>query len=181
MKSLYEYLLEEVDKEKSESNSENQKPKKKKKKNSSGPPDKEFEDISNAGSLSKAALEFIGGKLKDQKAAAETDTGKQAIRKGLGAGDGPGTKDPFEILTWLFSKENKLNQVFTDNTEEEKNKYVVLNLKGGWQKLAQREESSKKLLKFWISSSLTAFGVKNAWDLGYAINGNKNQMMIYKK
>ena len=173
MRTLQDFLLAEAkDGEK----------KKKKKQSKSGPPVEMFQDISNVGSISKQAQEFIGGKIKASRGAAETDEGRKQIRDNLGAGDGPATDDPTLLLKWLMSKGTKLNDVFGDKTSV-KSDYVVLKLKGGWENLAGqgKDSSSKKLLKFWISSSLVAYGIKDAWSLGYAMNDADNMMMVYKK
>lgn len=175
MRTLRDFLLAEA-KEEEQSKKEN------KKKPSSGPPHDMFKDISNVGSISNAAKEFIGGKIKDSKAAASTDKGKQKIRDNLGAGDGPATDDPYKILEWLMKKGTKLNDVFGERTQI-KSKFIVLPVKGGWENLAGqgKDKSSKKLLKFWISSALVAYGIPKAWDLGYAMNDADNLMMVYKK
>ena len=174
MKTLRDFLLAEA--------KEEDKDKKKSKKPSSGPPHSMFKDISNVGSITKQAEEFLGGKIKDSKAAAASDAGRQQIRKNLGAGDGPEGDDPYKILEWLMKKGTKLNDVFGDKTQI-KDKFIVIPVKGGWENLAGqgKDKSSKKLLKFWVSSSLVAFGVTNAWDLGYAMNDTDNLMMVYKK
>lgn len=173
MKTLRDFLLAEAKEDED---------KKKNKKSSSGPPHSMFKDISNVGSITNAAKEFIGGKIKDSKAAASTDKGKQKIRDNLGAGDGPGGDDPYKILEWLMKKGTKLNDVFGDNPKI-KSSFIVLPVKGGWENLAGqgKDKSSKKLLKFWISSALVAYGVSKAWDLGYAMNDADNLMMVYKK
>ena len=175
MKTLRDFLLAEAKEDKD-------KDKEKSKKTKSGPPHNLFKDISNVGSISNAAKEFIGGKIKDSKAAASTDEGKKKIRDNLGAGDGPGGDDPYKILQWLMQKGTKLNDVFGEKTQT-KSKFIVLPVKGGWENLAGqgKDKSSKKLLKFWISSALVAYGVSNAWDLGYAMNDGDNMMMVYKK
>ena len=175
MRTLRDFLL-------AEAKEEEQTEKKPKKKPSSGPPHDMFKDISNVGSISNAAKEFIGGKIKDSKAAASTEAGKKQIRDNLGAGDGPGGDDPYKILEWLMKKGTKLNDVFGDKTQI-KSKFIVLPVKGGWENLAGqgKDKSSKKLLKFWISSALVAYGVSTAWDLGYAMNDADNLMMVYKK
>lgn len=175
MKTLRDFLLAEA--------KEEDKDKKKSKKPSSGPPHSMFKDISNVGSITKQAEEFLGGKIKDSKAAAASDAGRQQIRKNLvPKGDPPGGDDPYKILEWLMGKGTKLNDVFGEKTQI-KDKFIILKLKGGWENLAGqgKDKSSKKLLKFWVSSALVAYGVSKAWDLGYAMNDADNLMMVYKK
>ena len=64
--------------------------------------------------------------------------------------------------------------------KKEDGKYIIIPLKGEWKNIAGKgkESSSSKIIKFWISSTIVAFGGGD-WDVcEYAIDTSNNLLWI---
>ena len=167
MRTLRDFLLEEKNKDKSDN----------KKELPGG-----YEVISNQGSLTDEAKQAIGAKSfkKGMEALAAQDGGKK-VREKLKASSGVSGGTPLEILKSVMNAKNDLDEVFKQQVQ------VISDFPGGviveyivdLNTLAGSIPSSKRLLKFWLQSTLVAYNCPKAMNRTFAINKDKSLILIF--
>ena len=140
-----------------------------------------FAEIQNRGSLTKEAQEAIGAKsfAKGMEITAAKKAGE--VIKKLGKAPQGGT--PYEILKAIMKNENDLDLVFQPQVQKfsgaEGGVILTFNPKNDWSKLAGTSSSSKRLVKFWLQSTLYVFQCKNSSSRMYAIDEDKDRFLVY--
>ena len=88
----------------------------------------------------------------------------------------------YDVLKSIMANENDLDEVFKKKVgkiNSIKDSVVLQFLSNDWTSLAKTSSSSQRLVKFWISSALTAYGVDAAGKRTYAINEDSDQFLIF--
>jgi len=155
MKSLLEYLILEAEEEKTK----NTKPEEK------DAPDG-FDFIETRGRLSKQAKIAIGGTFKEGMKSAE-DSGKvrENIKEKLKA-KSVDAQSVRSIIKSIVTADNDLDDIFKKapvSLNFGDDGIIISFVDGNWKKLAGTVSSSKRLVKFWLQSSLLAYGSKK-WN-----------------
>jgi len=155
MKSLLEYLMLEGEEDKK------QDPKPKKKDTPDG-----FVVIDTRGRLSKQAKIAIGGTFKEgMKSAEDSATVRKNIKEKLKA-KSVDPKSVKSIINGIIVANNDLDELFKKKASSKSfgDDGIIISFKDeSWRKLAGTESSSKRLVKFWLQSSLLAYGSKK-WN-----------------
>ena len=143
-----------------------------------------FEKISNKGRLTKEASIAMGGSFKEgMKSAAESSAVRTKIKEELKAGT-PNSSSIRDIIKRVVIAKNELDKIFRTKTEKDFGEDgVIISFKSGdWTKLAGTKSSSSRLVKFWLQSSLVAYGYnsESALEVSFAINYSNNQILISK-
>ena len=145
-----------------------------------------FKKIDLRGALSDAAKEILDfSSYKKAKAAAEAQPEK--IIQGLGNIPVKEKEDPLKFLEEFFSKNcPKLNAFVNEPSKKQKlsvkmDNSVVLSLEGQWKDVGGKGKvkSSAKVIRFWLASLMTAYGIKA--KVGYAYSEGANILLVYKK
>ena len=164
MKSLRDYLLAEAKAE----DAQNKVPKHHKK-------------ITLQGGLTGAAKEIMGGSYKKGITAAASEDGRKQILEKLKGSGGSTIK---EIIGGVVNAPNDLDSVFvavdTARTESISGDLDGISLKLNpteWSKLAGTTSSSMRLLRFWLESTLIAYGYKQK-GVVFSINEADNIITI---
>ena len=164
MKSLYEYLLMEV---------------------KAADFGKGWKDVSLRGKLSKEAAGILQfSSYKKATAAAANSKQWPKVIEGLEVKGTPDQSGPMEFAKSFFQLESLLSEylVFDPKKDEADENKVQLSLKSEWRIVGGKEklESSVKVLRFWIESTMTVYGLDTS-SLGFAINKDGEKLMVYNK
>ena len=109
-----------------------------------------------------------------------SDDGKKKIIDQL---KGTGSDTIKSIITSVVKTKNDLDEVFIDihsKSEEiigDKDGVVIKLNASTWPTLAGREKSSKRLLKFWLYSTLLAYGYQKT-GVVFAISDKGDSMIV---
>jgi len=123
-----------------------------------------FKKIETRGGLTGVAKEAMGGSYKEGIEAAATKEGKDQIKEKL---KGSGSGSIKKILTSVVKTPNPLDDVFVGIYEKSDdligdNDGVIIKLSpSNWTSLAGTASSSQRLLKFWLQSTLVAYGLSS--------------------
>lgn len=172
MKSLRDFLLAEANNDDKKENS-----------STTGLPEG-FEKIKNQGRLTQEASIAMGGSFKEgMKSAAESSKVRTKIKEELKAGS-PNSSSIRDIIKKVVIAKNELDEIFKTKTEKDfgEDGVIISFRSSDWIKLAGTKSSSSRLVKFWLQSSLIAYGYnsKNALRVSFAINYSNNQILIAK-
>ena len=139
-----------------------------------------FSIIKSSGGLTGAAKEAMGGSFKAGLEAASSSKGKQKIIDQL---KGTGSDTIKSIITSVVKTKNDLDEVFIEissKSEEiigDKDGVVIKLNASEWPTLAGREKSSLRLLKFWLYSTLLAYGYQKK-GVVFAISDKKDSIVV---
>ena len=134
-----------------------------------------FELIKNQGRLTDEAKLAMGGTFKSSMSSAqESNKVRQKIRDGLKVKGTPNPKSVKDIITKILTAENDLDEIFKKKPSKEFGKDgIQIDFRSSeWTKLAGKSSSSKRLVKFWLASSLIAYGYKDIKSVMFSISGN---------
>ena len=138
-----------------------------------------FVIVSNRGSLTKEAQEAMGAKNWSSAMDIAATKDPKKIKDKLGSVSGNTVHD---VLKSIMANENDLDEVFKKKVgkiNSIEDSCVLQFLSNDWTTLAKTASSSQRLVKFWISSALTAYGVDAAGKRTYAINEDTDQFLIF--
>ena len=138
-----------------------------------------FTVVSNRGSLTKEAQEAMGAQNWNSAMDIAATKNPKKIKDKLGSVSGTGV---YAILKSIMANNNDLDEVFKKEvgkvTQIEDS--CVLQFKSNdWQTLAKTSSSSQRLVKFWISSALTAYGVEGVSKKTFAVNEDTDQFIVF--
>lgn len=145
---------------------------------------KGFQDVSLRGALSKEAegiLQFSS--YKKATAAAANEKNWPKVIEGLEVKGEIDTSDPMKFLKSFFEASSKLNDYIDFRKDDKADENMCqLSLRGQWRIVGGKEKlaSSVKVLRFWIESTMTVYGIKTE-KLGFAIHKDIQKMIVYKK
>jgi len=138
-----------------------------------------FVIVSNRGSLTKEAQEAMGAKNWNSAMDIAATKNPKKIKDKLGSVSGTGV---YAVLKSIMANNNDLDEVFKKEVGKvpQIEDSCVLQFKSNdWQTLAKTSSSSQRLVKFWISSALTAYGVDKVSKKTYAINEDTDQFIVF--
>jgi len=124
---------------------------------------KDYTKITLQGGLTGHAKEMMGGSYKEGITAAATDKGRKQILDKLG---GSGGDTIVKIVRSVVETTNDLDDIFISVDEKRTESLsqmdgIALKLNPTeWPKLAGTPSSSQRLLRFWLESTLIAYGYK---------------------
>ena len=142
-----------------------------------------FKVIDMRGKLSDQAKIILGGKTRVAKTQAETNEGRTNIKNYFNISP---SKNPISIIYAMLDATTNYNEYFFkpsrsgNKFKKEDGKYIIVPLKGEWKNIAGsgKASSSSKIIKFWISSTIVAYGGGD-WDAcEYAIDSSNNLLWI---
>jgi len=134
-----------------------------------------FELIKNKGRLTDEAKLAMGGTFKSSMSSAqESSKVREKIRDGLNVKTKPNPKSVKDIIEKVILAQNDLDEIFKTKPKKEFGKDgIQVELKSAeWSKLAGRTSSSQRLLKFWLASSLIAYGYTDISSVSFSMSGN---------
>ena len=144
-----------------------------------------FKKIDARGRLSDQAKDVLGvTSIKSGRDAAATKDGAEAIRKKMGPSSIP-HDDPIKFLRLFFGETTPVNDyIDLPKKEQKETDQIQLELTGEWKSIGGKNnwKSSLKVVKFWITSIMRAYGIKEPIEkVGVLHNVSVNRVLVYKK
>jgi len=138
-----------------------------------------FEVISNKGRLTDEAKLAMGGTFKQgMKSAMESQDVRDKIKGELKA-PSPKPDSVRDILTKVVNAKNDLDLVFKDRPKDFDPDGLIISFKSAdWASLAGTSSSSARLVKFWLQSSLVAYGYNKTKAMSVVFSIDKKQHKI---
>ena len=141
-----------------------------------------FQKIKNQGRLTDEAKLAMGGTFKQgMKSALESQKVRDKIKENLKA-KSPKPDSIRDIIKKVIEAQNDLDLIFRTKTDKDFDKDgVIISFKSAdWTSLAGTPSSSARLVKFWLQSSLIAYGYNKtkALQVVFSVNKSNNQIAI---